>query len=815
MQVIDLHATNREAFAAALLEHSMQIQTSLEFSNGPLLQAVYYLGGRDHPAHLLIVAHHLLVDGVSWRILLEDMQTACAQLLQGHPIQLAPRTDAFKTWSEMVRLSATELAVQAAVWQRQPFEQWFPLPRDTNYAGTGDVGDTHVVTSMLDQATTTALLRELPARFRASINQLLLTALVAALSQWTGRRSALIEMESYGRGQTQLDLSRTVGWFTALYPVALVAPDHGDLIQSLQAIKAQLRSLEHHAANFGTLRYVVQAPEVQKLPTPEIAFNYLGQFDQLLDQATLFKVASTPIGPNTDPRSQRSHLLELTGLVVAGQLQIEWAFSPQIHHHETIKTLADQFNQALRILVKSASSNQTTRYSSVDFPHIQATPDQIAALTNGQQVADMYPLTATQIQMGRELQQPGNWAYCNQMRWRFQGQFDPNRFEQACRHVSIQHPALRTTIAQLSNLPAVQIVANTPAIAFTTKDWRNQTEVQQHQALQTCYEQERIQGFSLQAPLWRVQVIQLASDDYALIWTHHHIMLDGWSMAIVLRDVFAAYEALASNLTPTLPPALPFGTFLEWWSAQRWDSARSFWQLMLEGFTPPEPLPQIRSLPEAERYGEIIHQLPITLSERLRQLARQQRLTLNTIIQGCWGLVLRQLYQHSDLLVGVTLSGRSPELEGIETCVGLLINTLPIRLQIDPQRRLLEWLNNIQDQLVSIREYETLPIEKLTEWGIQKDPTQFESIVRFENYPTDQKLNQAQLGLEVTDFTSIDRWPYPLCLIAKPGEVIELELSFWQTHIDLTQATALLTTMEHLLEGLVNQPSQTLSELLG
>lgn len=815
LQVIDLHAADRAAFAAALLEHSTQIQTSLDLVNGPLVQAVYYRGGLDYPTYLLIVAHHLLVDGVSWRILLEDMQIACEQLLQGNSIQLAPRTDAFKTWSETVQLSAAEVAVQASAWQQQPFDQCFPLPRDTNYAGSGEVGNIDVVTSMLDQATTTTLLREIPARLRASINELLLTALVEALAQWTGRRSALIEMEGHGRGQTQLDLSRTVGWFTALYPVALAAPAHGDLIESLQAIKAQLRSLEQQSANFGTLCYVAQAPEVQMLPTPEIAFNYLGQFDQLLDQATLFKVASTPIGPNTDPRSQRSHLLELTGLVTDGQLQVEWAFSPQIHHRETINTLAEHFNQALRMLVQSANSNQTSLYSAVDFPHIQATPDQIAALTGGQQVDEIYPLTATQAQMYAEFQQPGNWAYCNQMRWRFRGHFDPNSFERACRHVSIQHPALRTTIAQLSNLPAVQIVANTPAIAFTTEDWSNQTEAQQQQALQVCYEQERIQGFALQAPLWRVRVIRLSSDDYALIWTHHHIMLDGWSMAIVLRDVFAAYEALLRNQVLALPPALPFGSFIEWWSQQRWDSARDFWQSMLANFTAPAPLPQIRSLPEAERYGEIIRQLPITLSERLRQLARQQRLTLNTIIQGCWGLALGQLYQHPDMLVGVTLSGRPPELEGIETCVGLLINTLPIRLQIDPHMHILEWLRNIQDQLVAIREYETLPLEKLAEWGIQKELTRFESIVRFENYPTDKKLNQAQLGLEATDFTSIDRWPYPLCLIAKPGEMLELELSFWQTHIELAQATTLLTTIEHLLEGLVAQPSQTLGQLLG
>ncbi|MEA5452797.1 amino acid adenylation domain-containing protein [Leptolyngbya sp. CCNP1308] len=384
LSIIDGQTWAEDELETQIAAHGEALQTSLNITTGPLMGAAWFDLGPSRPARLLLVIHHLVVDGVSWRILLEDLQTVYRQLQQQEPVALPPKTTAFQQWGEYLETysRSAELGLRSPDWQHFNSAA-ATLPLDF-LNGLNTIASAQTLTLSLGAEETEALLRQVPQAYQSQINDVLLTALVQGLAPWTGRSSLLLELEHHGRDDFEgvLDLSRTVGWFTAIAPVQLALPSAESPGAALMAVKEQLRR-PGRPLDYGVWRYL--SPDGASCPEPcqpALMFNYLGQFDSSLPEASLFGLAPESLGHSRDPQAPRRHLLEINGRVLGGQLRLDWTYSDQCHRRETIAQVAAQTMAALRSLIAHCTSPEVGGYTPSDFPQAnlnQAALNQVLA----------------------------------------------------------------------------------------------------------------------------------------------------------------------------------------------------------------------------------------------------------------------------------------------------------------------------------------------------------------------------------------------------------------------------------------------------
>ncbi len=375
---VDLSALPTAEQGETIEALTARLQASLDLTHGPLLRVAYFDLGPDRPARLFIVIHHLAVDGVSWRILLEDLQTLYRQLSRGEPAQLPPKTTSFQHWARRLveYAQSDEVRQELAYWLEVPSDGAARLPVDYP-DGDNTEASARSVTVALSPEETQALLQEVPAAYRTEINDALLAALAQAVAKWTGSSALLVALEGHGREDLfdDVDLSRTVGWFTTLYPVRLDLTGIYDPGEALKAVKEQLRRVPRRGIGYGLLRYLCEDEEVRQqiraLPQPEISFNYLGQLDQAVPEGSPFGPAPESGGPAHSPRGKRSHRLEINGVIAGGRLQLEWTYSETLHRRSTIERLAQDFLEALRAIIAHCQSPDAVGYTPSDFAEFE------------------------------------------------------------------------------------------------------------------------------------------------------------------------------------------------------------------------------------------------------------------------------------------------------------------------------------------------------------------------------------------------------------------------------------------------------------
>lgn len=381
---IDLSTLPKEERGAVLEETATRFHASLSLSDGPLVCVALFDFGANEPGRLLVVIHHLAVDGVSWRILLDDLQTAYQQLSADKAVTLPPKTTSFKEWSGRLAEYAQSAAVEQeqSYWLSLPWHKVSPLSVDYE-GGENSVASEGTVFISLNKDETQALLSEVSAAFRTQINEVLLTALTGAFAQWHSARYLPIDLEGHGREEVlpNVDLTRTVGWFTSVFPVLLELKGR-DKTGVLLSIKEQLRRIPQRGIGYGVLRYLTKASgiadKLKALPQNDVSFNYLGQIDHLHGSAPLFILAKESSGATRSPRARRSYLLEINGMVKDGKLQFAWTYSQNIHKEATIEVLAGKFIKSLQSLISQSQTVQAEILTPSDFPLAEINQQQLS-----------------------------------------------------------------------------------------------------------------------------------------------------------------------------------------------------------------------------------------------------------------------------------------------------------------------------------------------------------------------------------------------------------------------------------------------------
>ncbi|TRU25539.1 MAG: amino acid adenylation domain-containing protein [Microcystis aeruginosa Ma_QC_B_20070730_S2] len=438
--------------------------------------------------------------------------------------------------------------------------------------------------------------------------------------------------------------------------------------------------------------------------------------------------------------------------------------------------------------------------------------------TNRQNVADIYPLSPMQQGMlFHSLYEPDADVYFVQFSCNLKGNVDTTIFEQAWQRLVEKYVVFRTAFIWEALSQPVQVVYRQVTVRVATYDWQHLTAQQQEQELAVFLESDQQKSLELsEAPLMRLNLIKLDKNTYQFVWSSHHLLLDGWSLSLVIKDFLKIYQEISQNQISTDQPVVSYRQYIAWLQQQEQKPAEEFWQQKLQGFTAPTPLVIERSSnsKNSNVYKKQQIQFPASTTAACQSFVRKNRLTLNNLVQATWGLLLSRYSQETDIVFGATVSGRETSIAGIEAMVGLFINTLPMRIQVKPDTSALTLLKDLQAQLVESNQYSYSSLAEIQTWSeIPRSASLFDSIVVFENYPVDATAVLGNDSFYLENIQVSQQTNYPLTLIALPGEQLQVRISYDTNRFDDGTITRLLGHFQTLLEGIVANPEARVSQL--
>jgi amino acid adenylation domain-containing protein/non-ribosomal peptide synthase protein (TIGR01720 family) len=767
---------------------------------------------------LVLIIHHLAVDGVSWRILLEDLNIAWAQHHSGQPVELPTGGTSFAHWSSLLDSYArtADVVGHADTW-RQVLTTPAALPAlqpelDT-YASAGRLSVS------LDAETTRMLLGEVPAAFHAGIQDILLIAFGLAWNEFlgTGRAPIGIDVEGHGRHEelaANIDLSRTVGWFTTKYPVALalgelswqqVTAGEGALGPVIKDAKEQLRALPD-GLTYGLLRYVNTDVELAG-SDPTIGFNYLGRLAAGAAGLSedLWRIGGDGLS-TTDAASAvpmpLAHTVELNAGTmdadVGPRLQAAWTWAPSAVDHEQVNRLSQLWFEALAGICAHVQ-NGGGGLTPSDLAPARLSQQQIDELAQQVRIDDVLPLTPLQqgllFQAGFDESSTDD-VYAVQLGVTVTGVLDPNRLRDAMQTVVARHPNLAARFCDQFDEP-VQLIPADPVIAWQYYELDVEEQIEQLCAA----ERAEVRKLS-DEPVFRAVLIRTSDNRHRLVVTIHHIVIDGWSLPILLQEMFACYYG------QRLPTAVPYRTFVSWLARQDRDAAHVAWREVLDGFeTPTLVAPPAQAGPRS--VGS--HRVPEHTTRALTELARSHRTTVNTVLQAAWAQLLMWLTGQHDVAFGTAVSGRPADLAGAESMVGLLINTVPVRATITATTTVADLLEQLQSFHNDTVEHEHLALGEIHR--ATGHDRLFDTLFVYENYPIDADALLGVQELAVTDFTSREYNHYPLSVVATPGHELGLRIEFDTEVFEAPSIETLVSRLQQVLAAMTADATKRLSAI--
>ncbi len=419
---------------------------------------------------------------------------------------------------------------------------------------------------------------------------------------------------------------------------------------------------------------------------------------------------------------------------------------------------------------------------------------------------------------------PGSGVYVTQLSCHLHGVLDVAAFERAWQQVVDRHSVLRTFFVWKDVPKPVQVVQREVKLHVDYDDWRDYAPDTHAARLDAFMHDDREGGFDLtSAPLMRLKLLHLSDETYQLVWSFHHVLLDGWCLALLLKEIFACYEGVRSGREVSLLRPVPYRSYIAWLRKKNLTEAGQFWRKTLAGFIAPTPLPLAAStVPQTasqlESYEELPYYLTAELTAELQSFARRHQLMLNTLLQGAWALLLSRFSGEEDVVFGAVVSGRPADLPGVESMVGLFINTLPVRVRVSAQEHSVSWLKALQAQQIKAREFEYSPLAQVHGWSeVGRSLPLFESVLAFENYPLKSAAESAaekrDIGLRLGAVNSREKANFPLSIMIVPGTTLMFRVLFDTNRFDTATIKRIADCYARLLNSIVRNPEARLGHL--
>ncbi|MDG4810826.1 amino acid adenylation domain-containing protein [Micromonospora sp. WMMD1120] len=789
-------------------------------ATGDFLGAACWLdGGADADGHLLLVLHHLVVDGVSWRVLMTDLAQAADAVRDGRSPQLPPVSASYRGWALDLHARAAdrELVAQLPAWTSTlDGAPGAMLGRALSAADT--VATARGIETEIGPDVTEALLSRAPAAIHGTVEDVLLAAFAVAVAQWRhgrggGHDSVLLDLEGHGRDSgDHTDLSRTVGWFTSIFPVRL-DPGSDGLVAAAKRVKEQLRAVPGRGNGFGVLRQLNQdtAAALAALPRPEVAFNYLGRLP--LDGG-LWQPVGGPaaFGGGDADDLPLAHALALDAFAADGpdgpRLVARWSWASGLLGDEDVRNLADSWSRNLSELVAALATDGGRTPS--DLPLAGLGQDDIELVERRvPNLTDVLPLTPLQegLLFHALYDQQAPDVYTVQFVLELRGRLDAARLRTAADHLLVRHPQLRAAFLHEGIAAPVQVIPSEVTLPWTETDLSHVPPDERPAALEEVLGADRQRRFDVTAaPLLRFTVVRYADDDHRLVLTNHHLLLDGWSTAVLVKDLLDLYGP-----ADDLAPAADYQGYQRWIAGRDREVAAQAWRAALADVPGPTLVAPAGATRSAEVPAQLSVSLDAALTASLAAVARANGLTLNTVLQGAWAVVLGALTGRDDVVFGSTVSGRPAELPDADGLVGLFINTMPVRARLHPATTfaaLLGEINGFQSGLLDQQHVSLRQVQRAVGGEL------FDTLMVFENYPRDLATMHTPDGeVRVASADGRDTTNYPLVLTAIPGDRLRLRLAHQPSVIDRERAQQILTRFQALLATVVRVPEAPIGRI--
>ncbi|MFJ7592344.1 amino acid adenylation domain-containing protein [Streptomyces sp. NPDC097617] len=785
---------------------------ALDPAGGVMLRAVW----RREARQLVLVAHHVVIDGVSWRILMEDLSTAWRWFVSGAPIDLPPVGTSLRRWTQL--LARADFDADRGYYRR-------PLPGPDEPLGRRALAEADTVarerttTLTVGPDITAALLGEIPARFHAGVNDVLLTALAVTLARWRrdlgqDQTFAHIELEGHGREGRHLadsagfepELSRTVGWFTTLFPVTVdpgAATDPTDpayLAAALKAVKEDLARVPGNGLSYGALRHLAGAGF--DAPAPQVLFNYLGRFDAGSSGDWELARTTGQLGEKRDPRMRLPRVLEFNAIAEpapsggAYELVTTLSWPDGLLTDGDVETIGRYFREALAALAVL----DTGGHSPSDFALSALTQADVDEL-DGPALREVLPLTPLQegLYFHSVFDDDSAGSYVEQQLLTLEGEVDAVRLAAAATRLLTLFPNLAARFVALADGRVVSVLESGVEAPFTTLDRPGITdeEIREHA------ERDRRAGFDLASgPLMRYTLIRTGSGRSVLVQTVHHIIADGWSVPPMLRALLTEYHAPG-----TVYPLGGFTDYVRWLAARDEDESDRVWReelaglpgpsLVAEGHTPSDRFDDTSAPPEAD----------------IDEAARSAGVPLSVAVHSAWAATLGGLLHARDVVFGSTVSGRDADVPGIGDMVGLFINTIPVRARWAATATARDLLGSVREHQSAVLAHQHVSLARISR--LSGAGPLFDTLVVFDVATDVAALPRPEDTPAITGIVNEGAPHYPLTLVVERALDGRPRFNLIYDGALLREATArrILHTFTRTLDGLLTRPDALVDAL--
>lgn len=720
----------------ALYNRCEEIQSSFDLEHGPLVQCAYF--HTDYGKQVFLCIHHLVVDGISWRIILEDFETARKQLAENKAVKFPDKTASFMEYSEVLEeYKHTDiLKKEVAYWETVTKEaKAIKLDISEPKEGLEDRVLYHSVRKSIPEAETTILMQKAVKIYRMRIEELLLMGVQRTVKTVTGQDKAAIVLEGHGREEIhkKLDIDRTVGWFTSMYPVVLDCI--ADLEEGIIATKETLKKVPNNGFGYGLL--------YEEELNDEISFNYLGEMaDMPEDNETAWDTGRNISGENRLPGD-----ININCWITNGKLIYDFAYDKRKYDKDAMNTFVTAFESSLMELAVFLKTKEKPVTTASDYDAKDLTTQELVEIREKHRdIEKISSLTGLQEGMAFHSAMDNNkTGYVIQSVYELKEKPDTKVLKMAIELLAVKHDVLRTAIVNTSVMPR-QVVLSNRIVEFVKEEYSIETTIEE------LAKKDVERGFDLEKDsLFRMKEICIGDKEY-LILTFHHIIMDGWCMSLVYADLLAnyeklkngaAYEALYVELKESQKKSLTYKDYIKWLDGREKEESIDYFAELLEGY---EESAQIRPMEIPEPVENTMERMKVTnskeVSEALEKIARDNQVTMNTIMEAAWGILLQRYNRTNDVVFGKVVSGRNADLDGIENVVGLFVNTIPVRVTTEENQTVQQLIQALQKQAVdgNVHDYVGLSeIQERTTLGSELIKT----IFAFENFYTDNQLEES------------------------------------------------------------------------
>jgi amino acid adenylation domain-containing protein/non-ribosomal peptide synthase protein (TIGR01720 family) len=850
LQVFDLRGSGDLHEALAILGNKAnEIQAAIDLEQGPLMTlGLFQVHDGDR---LLIVIHHLVIDGISWRILLEDIETLYRQYRDKQPLELPLKTDSFKTWSEQICQYANSpvFLAEKDYWREMESQ---PIPRiEKDFQAQGNLfKDAVSLSFQLTSEETTRLLTRVNHAFATEINDILLTALLLAIQETHGNNRLLIVLEGHGREEIleNIDISRTIGWFTSVYPVLLEFSstvlqmddtNEGKTARQIIEIKEILHQLPYRGIGYGLLKYLTTGEHKRGIYfnlTPQISFNYLGQFDANLEKASFGMAVESP-GNNISEANAREYDLEISGIIANERLTISIVFNRTNYRTASIETILRLYKEKLLHIISYCSSREHTQPTPSDFTYKKLSVEAVEAIAAAvpSPIDDIYTLAPMQEGMlFHALVDPLSSVYFEQTSYRLHGQLDVDIVQKSLDELVKRYDILRTLFIYEGLEQPVQVVLKEQTADFLYEDIAEMNEgtttrQDKEKYVREFKKKDRHRSFDLSKDkLIRVAVVRINANEYEFIWSHHHILMDGWCTGVLVAEYLEIYQSYLANHSWQLPAVTPYRTYICWLEKQDKQASADFWQKYLEDYNTTAAIAlmgelkagKTRQQPYQDERFEF--QLEQERSESLNRLAAGNQVTLYTVIQVLWGIMLSKYHNNTrDVVFGSVVSGRPPGIPGVESMVGLFINTIPMRITYHPKTTVKELLKNIQEDALSSEPYHYYPLARIQTHHLLKQHL-LDHILLFENFPVTAEVSRVAAksqeshegpALKFSNIEAFEQTNYDFNLVIIPADGLILRFEYNGNCFDKKSLERIASHFSQLLDQFLDNEDREVDGL--